>query len=67
MQPCELIGGVWQKAEKGRKAPTVVAFTERFNALSNWATAEVVLAADPNLRAKALEKALKVAQVRDAA
>lgn len=63
LQPCEFIGGAWQKRDKNQKAPMLVAITERFNRVSNWITSEVVLAPDSTARSKVLEKALKIMSV----
>jgi len=57
----ELLGARWTKSDKFQKAPNVMKTIERFNKLSFWIIEEILSYDKKILRAKCLEKMIKVA------
>uniref|UniRef100_A0A3P9IBT7 Ral GEF with PH domain and SH3 binding motif 2 n=1 Tax=Oryzias latipes TaxID=8090 RepID=A0A3P9IBT7_ORYLA len=62
IQPEELASCGWNKKEKHRSAPTVVAFTRRFNQTSFWVVREILHAQTLKIRAEVLSLYIRTAK-----
>ncbi|XP_041094412.1 ras-specific guanine nucleotide-releasing factor RalGPS1 isoform X3 [Polyodon spathula] len=62
IQPEELASCGWNKREKHRIAPNVVAFTRRFNQVSFWVVRELLMAQTLKIRAEILSHFIKLAK-----
>ncbi|XP_058842736.1 ras-specific guanine nucleotide-releasing factor RalGPS1-like isoform X3 [Acipenser ruthenus] len=62
IQPEELASCGWNKKEKHRIAPNVVAFTRRFNQVSFWVVRELLTAQTLKIRAEILSHFVKLAK-----
>ena len=62
IDPREFLGQAWMASNKQERAPNLVAFIERFNLESRWASHLVLMPTSADKRAAALRRLLKVAQ-----
>jgi len=62
IQPDEVLGARWKKADKAVRAPHVTRMIEWFNTMTGWVTSMIVASEDLKTRATVLSRFLEIAQ-----